>query len=162
MPRQAGVQNDSRIPLYLHEFLTVVGYARLAGIWFARAGQFSPEGQALAYGIKQRTVWPFAYASESLAFAETVTEVRQARHVINVPLIVVTRGRFAGLQRLPIETQEQITQTWQTLQIDLVNLSLQGSQIVASNADHYIHLDQPDVVTHAIESVVTTVRNSSR
>ena len=46
-------------------------------------------------------------------------------------------------------------------QADLVNLSLQGAQVVAPNADHYIHLDQPDVVMHAIESVVTTARKTS-
>lgn len=162
MPRQAGAQGDSRFPLYLHAFLTVVGYARVDGIWFARAGQFSPEAQRLANGIKQRTEWPFAYASESLAFEETAAEVRKTRHLLNVPLMVVTRGRYAGVRRLPTETQERIKHTWQELQTDLVRLSPLGAQVVASNADHYIQFDQPEIVIKAIETMVTAARRDAR
>jgi len=162
MPPQGGGQGDSRFTLYLHAFLTVVGYARLDGIWFARAGEFSPEARRLANGIKQRTEWPFAYASESLASEETAAEVRRTRHVLDVPLMVVTKGRYAGIRRLPADTQERIKQTWQELQTDLVGLSPLGAQVVASNGDHYVQFDQPEVVIDAIETVVTAARRDAR
>src|SRR5260370_13173632 len=58
MPAEAGAQGDSSFVLYLHAFLTAVGYARITNVWFARAWQFSREARRLANGIKQRTEWP--------------------------------------------------------------------------------------------------------
>ena len=47
------------------------------------------------------------------------------------------------------------------MQADLVTLSPQGTQMVAANSDHYVHLAQPDVVIEAIRKVVTFARRSA-
>ena len=101
---------------------------------------------------------PFADAGESLALEESMTQVRQTRRILDVPLVVVTRGRYDGLQRLPKETQARIKNAWEDMQADLVTLSSQGTQMVAANSDHYVHLGQPDIVVDAIRQVVAKAR----
>ena len=112
----------------------------------------------LAEGIKVRTTVPFADGSESLAADESATQVRQTRRVLNIPLIVVTRGRYDAMRRLPREKQEQLKNAWEDMQTDLVKLSPQGTQMVAASSDHYVHLGQPDVVIDAIVKVVAEAR----
>ena len=104
---------------------------------------------------------PFADAGESLALEESMTQVRQTRRVLDAPLVVVTRGRYDGLQRLPKETQARIKNAWEDMQADLVTLSSQGIQMVAANSDHYVHLGQPDIVVDAIRKVVAKARLSA-
>jgi len=103
---------------------------------------------------------PFADGGESLALEESMTQVRRARRVLDVPLVVVTRGRYDGLQRRPKETQARIKNAWEDMQPDLVKLSSQGTQMVAVNSEHYVHLGQPDVVLDAVRKVVAKARLS--
>ena len=143
MPADSGAQVGHPFVLHLvlnlHRFLTVVGYARLTGIRFA-GGQGSAETRRLAEGIKVRTTVPFANGSESLESEETATQVRLTRRTLNIPLVVVTRGRFDRLRGLPQDKRERIKKAWEDMQADLVTLSPQGTQMVAANSDHYVHL----------------------
>jgi hypothetical protein len=84
--------------------------------------------------------------------------VRQARRELNIPLIVVTRGRFQQIECLPEDKQARIKGAWEDMQAELVTLSSQGTQTVAANSDHYVHLRQPEIVIAAIETVVAKVR----
>jgi pimeloyl-ACP methyl ester carboxylesterase len=159
MPPEAGAGADNPFVLHLHSFLTVVGFARLTGIRFVHRQTLDDPGtRSLANGIKVKTTWPFAYADESFAMEESMTQVRQARRILNIPLVVVTRGRYDALQRLPQEVQDRIKSAWQGMQTDLVGLSPPGAQMVAAGSDHYVHLDQPDVVIDAIRKVVAEAR----
>lgn len=44
------------------------------------------------------------------------------------------------------------------MQQELVRLSIQGKQIIATKSGHNIHLDQPDLVINAIREIVDQVR----
>ena len=161
MPADAGAQANPlllHLVVNLHKFVTVVGYARLTGIRFAGGQSLSPEARRLAEGIKVRTTVPFADGSETLATEESATQVRRTRHILNIPLVVVTRSRYDRIQGLPQEKQERIKRAWEDMQADLVNLSPQGSQMVAANSDHYVHVRQPEVVIDAIRTVVAKAR----
>ena len=167
MPPEAGASGGnpllSHLVLNLHKFMVVSGYARLTGIRLVLGGRvLTPEARTLAEGIKVRTTVPFADAGESLALEESMTQVRQTRRVLDVPLVVVTRGLYDGLQRLPKETQARIKNAWENMQADLVKLSLEGTQMVAANSDHYVHLLQPEVVVDAIRKVVADSRAAAR
>ena len=48
------------------------------------------------------------------------------------------------------------------MQSDLLNLSRNSKQIVASNSGHHIQLDEPEVVTGAIQQVVEEVRRGAK
>jgi pimeloyl-ACP methyl ester carboxylesterase len=163
MPADAGAQDNPlllHLVVNLHRFMTVAGYARLTGIRFAGGQGLSPEARELAEGIKVRTTVPFADGSETLATEESAAQVRRTRYILNVPLVVVTRGRYDRIQGLPQENQERIKRAWQDMQADLVTLSPQGSQMVAANSDHYVHVRQPEVVIDAIRTVVGTARRA--
>jgi pimeloyl-ACP methyl ester carboxylesterase len=166
MPPEAGASGGNpflfHLVLNLHEFMVVSGYTRLSGVRLVVNGRaLTPEARTLAEGIKVRTTMPFADAGESLVLEESMTQVRQTRRVLDVPLVVVTRGRYDGLQRLPKETQARIKNAWEDMQADLVTLSSQGTQMVAANSDHYVHLGQPDIVVDAIRKVVAKTRLSA-
>ena len=161
MPADAGAQMNPlvlHLVTALHEFVTVVGFARLTGVRFAGGQGVSPEALVLAEGIKVKTTVPFADGSESLATEESADEVRRTRRTLNIPLVVVTRGRYDRIQTMPQEKQERIKRAWEEMQADLVTLSSRGTQLVAVNSDHYVHVRQPDVVIDAIRTMVAQAR----
>jgi pimeloyl-ACP methyl ester carboxylesterase len=144
MPGEAGAAPNPLLLHFvvaLHSVVSLVGWARLTDIRFAGGSGLSPEARSLAEGIKYRTTVPYADGSESLATEESATQVRRTRRTLNIPLVVVTRGRYDGLRRLPEEQQERIKRAWEDMQADLVKLSPQGTQMVAANSDHYVHWD---------------------
>ena len=78
-----------------------------------------------------------------------------------MPLVVLTRGRYDGIRRLPSEQQARIRDAWEEMQADLVTLSSRGRHVVANEADHYVHLNQPETVVDAILAVVAEARADS-
>jgi pimeloyl-ACP methyl ester carboxylesterase len=120
-----------------------------------RVEALSSDARALSDGIRVKTTWPFAYASEALAEADSGAQVRHARSSRwSMPLVVLTRGRFNEMQRLSSDQQASIRDAWEEMQADLVTLSTRGTHNVASEAGHYVHLDQPKTVVDAILAVV--------
>jgi pimeloyl-ACP methyl ester carboxylesterase len=165
MPADSGAQAGNPLLLHLaldlHSFMTVVGYARLTGIRFAGGPGLSPEARTLAEGIKVRTTMPFADRSETLATDESMTQVRKTRHILDIPLVVVTRAPYVANATIPNERQqrqERGERAWAELQGDLVTLSSRETQVVAAKPGHYVHLVQPEIVIDAIRGVVSQVR----
>ena len=74
----------------------------------------------------------------------------------NAPLIVLSRGGTnPGLSEAQFE---QLRQSWDELQQDLVKLSTNSQHIIAEKSGHYIHHDQPELVVDAIRQVVMASR----
>ena len=92
-----------------------------------------------------------AVRNELLNFRRSAEEVRRELRLPDVPLVVLTRGvqqwrdapRSAEMERL-----------WLELQHSLVHLTTDRDHIIAGRSGHYIHLDQPELVSAAIEQVV--------
>jgi pimeloyl-ACP methyl ester carboxylesterase len=154
LPIAAGPVGARRFVVYLHSFLTVIGYARVVGYRFAGGPRLSPEARELARGIRVRTAWPFADGAETLAQEQSAAEVRQTRWLWDRPLVVIERGRWNGLRGLPPPEQDRIKTAWRDMQADLVRLSVQGVLIVADASDHYVHVEQPAIVIEAIKRVI--------
>jgi pimeloyl-ACP methyl ester carboxylesterase len=79
----------------------------------------------------------------------------------DLPLIVLSRGHFdpetvsAGIRT---EVANQYEKVWQELQVELAALSSQGKRIVAEQSGHNIHLDQPELVSSAIQEVLAAAK----
>jgi pimeloyl-ACP methyl ester carboxylesterase len=145
----------------LHSAMAAVGWARLMDIRFAGGPALSAEANQLAEGIKFRATAPYADGEESFGWEESAMQVRRTRRVLNIPLVVITRGRWDGLKGLPEDQQQRMKRAWNDMQADLVTLSPQGVQLVATNSDHYVHLGQPAIVVDAIQTVVAKARSQA-
>ncbi|MDP4504049.1 alpha/beta fold hydrolase [Nonomuraea turcica] len=78
----------------------------------------------------------------------------------DIPVTVLTCSEVDPTAKTP----QQLTacrkhfRTWYPLQVDLANLSTDSKHVVAENAGHYIHHDQPELVVEAILDLVRRAR----
>jgi pimeloyl-ACP methyl ester carboxylesterase len=90
---------------------------------------------------------------EYAALQESAAQVRAARLARpsygTLPLIVLSKDDAQDR----LAEGQQLAATWDALQQDLASLSSTGRHIVAQHSGHYIHLDRPDLVITAIQSV---------
>lgn len=85
--------------------------------------------------------------------------MRNCHALGGTPLIVVSRGRSSYTGRgLPAEIAERMEQEWQQMQRELVQLSTQGRQIIASNSGHLVNKDEPELIVDAVRQVVGQIR----
>jgi pimeloyl-ACP methyl ester carboxylesterase len=84
-------------------------------------------------------------AAHLLALPETSAQVAVAEFPAEAPLIVLSANNLSP-QRLR-DHQE------------VAALSSRGKHLVAAHSGHWIHLDQPELVVHAIREVVDNFRN---
>jgi pimeloyl-ACP methyl ester carboxylesterase len=99
--------------------------------------------------------------------AEEVAEMhaaraKQAQPLGDIPLIVLTRGLEDYPKEVPAEERAALTRDRLRLQADLVRLSRNSKQVMASRSGHEIHLFEPDVVVAAIREVVEAARHKQR
>jgi pimeloyl-ACP methyl ester carboxylesterase len=83
-------------------------------------------------------------AREVASLRESAAQVRAARRLGDLPLLVLTPGSSSPV--------------WMELQKDLAGLSTQGKLIRVEGAGHYIQLGRPDVVIEAVRQVVEAAR----
>lgn len=104
-----------------------------------------------------------AAAAEATVIGESVTQVRAAPPLKNIPLIVLSHG-IPDIFTSSMRTQDaqEAERIWQRMQANLAHLSARGTVRVAEKSGHKIHLDQPEAVIEAIRQIVeeTTGRPS--
>jgi pimeloyl-ACP methyl ester carboxylesterase len=84
------------------------------------------------------------YAGMEESFAQVHAAQRPLGHL---PLVVLTHGHpYLGSQG---------ERDWQALQRNLAGLSSDSRSIIATRSEHYIQLEQPDLVIAAIQQVLT-------
>jgi len=84
-------------------------------------------------------------------FKESAQEVAQAGNFPDVPLSVITRGK----ELLPATADgHSLEKEWLDMQRNLVTLSTQGWQTIATNSGHSAYIDEPDLVIEEILKVV--------
>jgi len=91
--------------------------------------------------------------NELAALQESAAEVRAARLARpsygKLPLVVLSQDDSQDRSA----EGKQMAATWDVLQQDLASLSSNSQHSVAAHSGHYIHLDRPDLVITAIQSV---------
>src|SRR5262245_7640258 len=93
-------------------------------------------------------------------FAEIYASRKKHEYPLgDIPLIVLTRGKRGYPNN---DVGDQLNEERKRMQLDLLNLSRNSKQIVAANSGHHIQLDEPEVVTGAIQQVVEAVRRGAK
>jgi len=93
-------------------------------------------------------------------FAEIYASRKKQEYPLgDIPLIVLTRGKREYPNN---EVGDQLNEERKRLQSDLLNLSRNSKQIVAANSGHHIQLDEPEVVTNAIQQVIDAAQRRAK
>jgi pimeloyl-ACP methyl ester carboxylesterase len=129
--------------------LASLGIVRLFGL--AAPGylaEFPPAAQPAAKAQFNQTRFCQTASDEYAGLEESFAQVRAAQHPLgHLPLVVLTHGHpYLGSQG---------ERDWQALQRDLASLSSDSRSIIATRSEHYIQLEQPDLVITAIKQVLT-------
>jgi pimeloyl-ACP methyl ester carboxylesterase len=96
-----------------------------------------------------------ALRSELAAFERSAMQVAQASKHLDVPLVVVTRGKRVWPRS---ERGDLMEQVWREMQDNLASRSDRVVHMIAEHAGHYVHLEQPEVVLNAIRVTVDALR----
>ena len=92
---------------------------------------------------------------ENEAFENNLAEVRNANIELDeLPLIVISRGYWDPMPGFSASENQESWQKWQEMQSELLSLSLNSRQIIATESEHHIHLQQPGLVIDAIYGFV--------
>jgi pimeloyl-ACP methyl ester carboxylesterase len=76
----------------------------------------------------------------------------------DIPLIVISSGRDMGFSADPKEN-ELADKVFRALQKEMATESPKGKYLIAKNSSHYIQIDEPELVTESIRSVVHEIRD---
>jgi hypothetical protein len=90
--------------------------------------------------------------SERVDLDASVAEVLAGPAFPDVPVAVLTKT-FAGLKSFPGLPADETNQLYEQAQDDVVALSPDTPQMIATGSDHYIQFSQPDLVVRATELV---------
>jgi pimeloyl-ACP methyl ester carboxylesterase len=126
--------------------LSTIGMLRLLGVSFGqRVESLAPSVQRYARATRFRAAGYQASADELIHIGETVSDIRQTRRTLTIPVLVVTGARGAD-------------ENWRQLQQDQASLSERGCLITAHQSGHVVAIDEPEVVVDAIRTVVEIAR----
>lgn len=111
--------------------------------------------------LQRRTVFVETGAAEIRYFPESVRETRNSGNFGDKPLIVLTAGKFVDVPGIPKNEVDEFQQTWtHELQPQLAKLSTKGKQLIVTNSDHMIPMEQPQAVVDAGREVVQAVTHA--
>jgi pimeloyl-ACP methyl ester carboxylesterase len=97
---------------------------------------------------------------ENEAFESNLAEVRAANvNLGDTPLIVISRGYWDPIPGFSDAENQQAWQMWQEMQAELLSLSTDSRQIVASESEHHIQLQQPDLIIDVIQEILNSIQN---
>jgi len=84
--------------------------------------------------------------------------LRKARGIGDKPLIVLTASPTSTDPMIPPEQQQESNRVHQELQRELLDLSTNSRQVIATRAGHNIQREEPQLVIDAVLEVVKQVR----
>lgn len=87
----------------------------------------------------------FVYEGNYDEFMESLSQLKETRQKLNVPVIVLSAGKKARYSK---ESQE----LWNEMQREILEISSNGELVIAKKSTHYIQNDEPEVVVSAIKS----------
>jgi pimeloyl-ACP methyl ester carboxylesterase len=118
------------------------------------------DAYAQSQAIMATTVFFETSIAETAAESESVTEAHdmQMTSFGDMPLIVLSRGRWEPFTFFSDAENQQYWEGWQATQSELASLSSEGKQIIAEQSGHFIQLEQPDLVIDAIQEVMDANR----
>ena len=144
----------------------VVGLVLVDAFSEAMEDEMTPE-QWAAYDAIFQPVPPQLADYEDLEFTELDLSVDQVREAAAasplrpIPLVVLSRGQAMAMpDDLPGGLSgPMLEDAWQTAQAGLAALLPDARHVIATESEHYIQLQQPDLVIEAVRDVVEAVRD---
>jgi pimeloyl-ACP methyl ester carboxylesterase len=115
-------------------------------------------------GVVSADAKNLATIQEENAVADDHFAAVRAAHITSlgdIPLIVLSHGKEQQIPGMSVEVSREFEQAWQQMQDELTAQSSRGKRIVAEKSDHYIQLDQPELVIESIREVVDAAREST-
>jgi len=95
---------------------------------------------------------------ENETFESNLAEVRiENVDLGDMPLVVISRGYWDPIPGFSDAENQQAWQMWQEMQVELLSLSTDSEQIVATESEHHIQLQQPELVIDAIREIIGRV-----
>ena len=127
-----------------------VGIARLVGFSPGPPpDSMAPSVREFARATRFRSSAFASGADELESATESAEQVKSARRVLDIPLVVVSAGR----RRSP-----QVADVLDSLQRDQLSLSKRSCQVMAARSGHGIVLQEPEIVVDAIRATVDASR----
>ena len=120
-----------------------------------------PRVAATEEALNCRTGWAHAIELEGDSFEENLREARAAGTFGHLPLIVVSRD-----PEVPVDPDwgavlsAAYVPLWNAMQPTLLHLSSRSGQMIASQSNHRIAWDRPDIVVEAIRAVIGSADGS--
>ena len=97
--------------------------------------------------------------AENEAFEGNLAEVRNANIDLGeMPLVVISRGYWDTIPGFSEIKNQQAWHAWNQMQSDLLSLSSNSRQIIATESEHHIQLQQPELVIESILDVFNFVQ----
>lgn len=96
---------------------------------------------------------PPEFNLERVDWPTSSAQVRAVKSLDDLPLVVVTAGRSSSPDFQPVEAKA-MDAAWQNMQQELVHLSTNSKQIIATESFHCIQCTQPRLIIDAITDVV--------
>lgn len=152
-------------------FLAPIGVLRLSGFVEKKMEGSGLAGQELeqAIAMQSQTHIPGAMSREYMSAKLDLEANAPPPSLGDIPLIVLTQGLplaeeedYDPLDLEEIEEDKRERPIWNQLDLELAQLSSQGTQVFAMKSTHNIAEMQPELVISSIESVVETVRDADR
>lgn len=99
----------------------------------------------------------FRSVAEEGDLASTTEDAIRGQHLGNLPVRVIARGIQQDLTQFGISKRgnDQIEQSWQMGQREMLNISTNSKLIVAKKSEHMIIHDQPELVIQVIRELIT-------
>jgi pimeloyl-ACP methyl ester carboxylesterase len=85
-------------------------------------------------------------------------EVRAAGSLGDIPLIVISTEHHPAAYGIPADINVKLDQLWEELQKSLVDLSSNGTQVIATGSSHMVQIDRPELVIDAVMSLIDMAR----
>ena len=97
--------------------------------------------------------------AENEAFENNLAQVRNANiDLADMPLIVISRGYWDAIPGFSEIENQKAWQAWNEMQYKMLSLSSNSRQIIAAESEHYIQLQQPELVIDAIKDVIQAIQ----
>lgn len=134
--------------------LSAIGYKRLIGPSKEIEKMFSPLSETIRtmyIAHMNKTSYTKTVSREMACLGESLAQLKTAKiHLQDKPLIVISAGKISKNEEGKI---------WRDLQQKLLLKSNHAKQIIATDSDHMINHQQPDIIIKAILELLTSSKN---
>jgi len=105
--------------------------------------------------LSERPETKVTVQNETFYFRRSAAEVNWFPELPPVPVSIVSRGSTGASDDAKSNT---VSQNWMNMQRDLHTRLSNSEHIIAANSGHYPHLDEPDLVSETIQTMLHQIR----